>query len=81
MELGKENNVWRSFLKDFAGFKSKKVKKGFEGVIWLAVCCCICLEKSAVVFRNDLWSVPDLIWSIKVTTWRWSFHGEINQLE
>ncbi|XP_058756230.1 uncharacterized protein LOC131629460 [Vicia villosa] len=69
--------VWENFLLVYEGLRRKKVRKGTESLVWIAVCWGLWRTRNKVIFGNDSWSVPDLVWSIKVMIWKWSFHGEI----
>ncbi|XP_058741644.1 uncharacterized protein LOC131614032 [Vicia villosa] len=71
------DNLWNSYLNASACFKSLKVKKGFEGVVWATVCWSIWVNTNAVIFRNERWNIFDSIWNIKLLIWKWSFFGEI----
>ncbi|XP_058747154.1 uncharacterized protein LOC131620158 [Vicia villosa] len=62
---------WHNF------FRSKKVKKGKEGMIWLACCWTLWILRNSVRFRKDKWSVNDIVWNIKFLAWKWMFCGKI----
>ncbi|XP_058786925.1 uncharacterized protein LOC131661401 [Vicia villosa] len=57
--------------------RSKKVKKGKEGIIWLAILWSIWLRRNDIVFNNASWNSRDVVWSCKALIWRWSFIGKI----
>lgn len=53
MELGIEDNLWRSYLNALVEFKRMKAKKGLKWVIWVTVCWNIWVKRNVVVFRNE----------------------------
>ncbi|XP_058782980.1 uncharacterized protein LOC131657621 [Vicia villosa] len=58
--------VWSSFC------HQKKVKKGKEGVVWLAILWSLWLSRNEIIFNSSPCNAHDLIWSCKVLVWRWS---------
>ncbi|XP_058747131.1 uncharacterized protein LOC131620130 [Vicia villosa] len=62
---------WSSFC------RKKKVKKGKEGIFWLAIIWSLWLRRNDIVFNNASWNSRDVVWSVKALMWRWSFIGKI----
>lgn len=58
-------------------FRVKKLKECKLGVFWLATCWVIWLTRNEICFRNEGWSINNIVWIIKILVWRWSFYGEI----
>ncbi|XP_058765712.1 uncharacterized protein LOC131639232 [Vicia villosa] len=70
----KENfRYWSNYV------RAKKVKKGKEGIIWLAILWSIWLRRNEIVFNNSSWNSRDVVWSCKALIWRWSFIGKITR--
>ncbi|XP_058742021.1 uncharacterized protein LOC131614456 [Vicia villosa] len=65
------------FWSDFC--RSKKVKKGKEGTIWLVILWSIWLRRNVIVFNNSSWNSRDVVWSCKALIWRWSYIGKITR--
>ncbi|XP_058752626.1 uncharacterized protein LOC131625814 [Vicia villosa] len=55
---------WSSFC------RVKKVKRGKEGVIWLAIIWSIWLHRNDVVFNDTSWNSRDVVWNCKALIWR-----------
>ncbi|XP_058749849.1 uncharacterized protein LOC131622838 [Vicia villosa] len=72
-----EDECLPSFMEWHSFFIFKKVKRCKLGVVWLAVTWCLWLARNGACFRNDGWSVNNIVWNIKFTVWRWSFCGII----
>ncbi|XP_058753183.1 uncharacterized protein LOC131626384 [Vicia villosa] len=65
-----EDECLPSFMEWHSFFKFKKVKRCKLGVVWLAVTWCLWVARNGVCFRNDGWSVNNIVWNIKLTVWR-----------
>ncbi|XP_058783249.1 uncharacterized protein LOC131657919 [Vicia villosa] len=50
---------WSSFC------RAKKVKRGKEGVIWLAILWSIWLHRNDILFNNSSWNSRDAVWNCK----------------
>ncbi|XP_058775284.1 uncharacterized protein LOC131649541 [Vicia villosa] len=72
-----EDECLSSFMEWHSFFKLKKVKRCKLGVVWLAITWCLWIVRNDVCFRNDGWSVNNIVWNIKFTACRWSFCGNI----
>ncbi|XP_058741606.1 uncharacterized protein LOC131613991 [Vicia villosa] len=70
-------SIWENYLTLFNAFRSNRVRKGAESLVWLGVCWCIWSRRNMVIFRSEKWDFSDIIWSIKVIVWKWSNFGEI----
>ncbi|XP_058732291.1 uncharacterized protein LOC131603867 [Vicia villosa] len=57
--------------------RAKKVKRGIEGIVWLAIIWSIWLCRNDIVFNNSSWNSKDVEWSCKALIWRWSYIGKI----
>ncbi|XP_058742455.1 uncharacterized protein LOC131614942 [Vicia villosa] len=75
----KAEDIKDSFLRWYNFGRRVRVRKGKEGVVWLAVVWHIWLVRNRIVFRGDTWNISDIVWGVKVLVWRWSFVGNIIQ--
>ncbi|XP_058765740.1 uncharacterized protein LOC131639261 [Vicia villosa] len=64
---------WRSFC------KSIKLEEKKVDLIWLATTWSIWLARNGVCFREEKWSLDDLLWRIKTSVWRRTFCRDITQ--
>ncbi|XP_058755548.1 uncharacterized protein LOC131628736 [Vicia villosa] len=55
----------------------KGIKVGKLEVFWLATCWIIWLIRNGYCFRNDSWNINNIVWNIKILSWRWSSFGDI----
>lgn len=53
-----------SFLEWFNFYEQIKIRKSKEGVLWLATCWTIQLDRKTV-FRSDKWNISDMLWRAK----------------
>ncbi|XP_058741002.1 uncharacterized protein LOC131613339 [Vicia villosa] len=67
-----------SYMKWHRYCNLKKVRKGKEGVLWMAICWNMWLVRNGIVFRNDSWNINDIVWSSKILAWRWIVIGKIS---
>ncbi|XP_058771631.1 uncharacterized protein LOC131644997 [Vicia villosa] len=65
------------FLEWHSLSRVNKVKSGKLGVFWLATTWIIWLTRNAFCFRNEVWNINNMVWSIKFLAWRWSTFGNI----
>lgn len=70
-----------SFLKWNSFCKLKNVRTGRVASVWLATVRNLWLLRNNIVFRNNGWYVLDVVWNVKTTVQRWSFIGDINQID
>ncbi|XP_058754722.1 uncharacterized protein LOC131627879 [Vicia villosa] len=75
----KAGDIKESFLRWYNFSRKARVRKGKEGVVWLAVVWHIWLVRNGIVFRGDSWNISDIVWGVKALVWRWSFVGKIMQ--
>lgn len=59
--------------------KSIKVDEKKINLIWLVTSWSIWLARNDVCFREEDWSLDDVVWKIKNFVWRWTFCGDITQ--
>ncbi|XP_058750752.1 uncharacterized protein LOC131623747 [Vicia villosa] len=80
MWIGKEGleeeESHSSFMEWHSFCKSKKVLDRKVDIIWLATSWALWLSRNGVCFREELWSLDNVVWNIKALVWRWSFCGE-----
>ncbi|XP_058741725.1 uncharacterized protein LOC131614114 [Vicia villosa] len=78
MNYEKPYDVMESYWNWSSFCHKKKVRRGKEGSIWLAIVWSIRLNRNDIIFKNSSCNVIDLVWSCKLLVWRWSFIGKIN---
>lgn len=66
-----------SFMLWYNFCKNMKMKEGNLSCIWLAITWSIWIVRNGIVFRKDLWSVLNMVWTIKALVWRWTFMWDI----
>lgn len=77
ISLRREGLSWRFFLHSSRELRKKNIKKGKEGVVWLAVVWCIWNHNNEILFKETSCNVSNLVWSIKLKMWKWFLIGDI----
>ncbi|XP_058784312.1 uncharacterized protein LOC131659088 [Vicia villosa] len=79
--IGKTFRSILDFKEDFWYWSSycraKKVKRGKEGTVWLAIIWSLWSRRNDIVFNNATWNSRDVVWSYKALIWRRSYIGKI----
>ncbi|XP_058733735.1 uncharacterized protein LOC131605395 [Vicia villosa] len=75
----KARDFKESFLKWYYFGKKSYVRKGKEGVVWLAVLWHLWTVRNRIVFRGDSWNISNIVWGVKALVWRWAFVRKIRQ--
>ncbi|XP_058746462.1 uncharacterized protein LOC131619376 [Vicia villosa] len=65
------------FMEWYLNGRVKGIKDGKLGVFWLATCWVIWLTRNGHCFRNGGWNINNIVWNIKILSWRWSSFGDI----
>src|SRR4051812_28366845 len=58
----KAEDIKESFMKWYKFGKKSKVRKGKEGVVWLAMIWYLWTARNEIVFRGDTWNISDIVW-------------------
>ncbi|XP_058742003.1 uncharacterized protein LOC131614437 [Vicia villosa] len=80
-DIGEEVSLIESYMRWYRFCKSNRVKKGREGVMWLAIVWSIWNVRNSIIFRGEDWNILDTVWNIKILLWRWSFIELIKKKE
>lgn len=75
----KADDIKESFLLWIYFCKKQKMRKGKEGVVWLAVVWSLWKIRNDIIFRGDTCNISYIVWEIKALVWRWTFIGKITQ--
>ncbi|XP_058783007.1 uncharacterized protein LOC131657653 [Vicia villosa] len=69
---------YTSFFVDWHSLsRGKKLNSGKLGVLWLATAWIVWLTRNAFCFREEVWNINNMVWSIKFLVWRWSSYDNI----
>ncbi|XP_058762981.1 uncharacterized protein LOC131636394 [Vicia villosa] len=68
-----EDECLSNFMDWHRFFCTQKLVDSKVDVVWLATTWTIWITRNEACFREEGWNVNDIVWSIKLFVWKWSF--------
>ncbi|KAI5391407.1 hypothetical protein KIW84_076276 [Lathyrus oleraceus] len=68
--------LWKSFSSWVSIEKFKMLKKGDEGIVWMAVVWSLWKIRNDILFNDAHSIVSNMLWDIKLTNLKWSLKGD-----